>query len=103
MKRYFVYIVRCQDNSYYTGITNNLGQRINQHNEGIDTSSYTYFRRPVQLLFAEEFTNSLHAIAAEKQIKGWSRKKKEALINRDIAFLKKLAECRNNSHYRNHK
>ena len=80
MKFYYVYIIQCMDSSFYTGITNNLEKRINEHNDGIDKNSYTYNRRPVVLKWYEKFTNPNEAITFEKKIKGWSRKKKEAII-----------------------
>jgi len=79
--------ILCSDNSYYTGITNNLDRRINEHNEGISPSSYTYSRRPVKLVFQVEFNEVMQAILWEKRIKNWSRKKKEALINSDFDAL----------------
>jgi putative endonuclease len=73
---YFVRIVQCNDGFYYTGITNKLERRINQHNEGKDIFSFTYKRRMVTLKYYERFTNVKQAIAREKQLKGWSRMKK---------------------------
>ena len=78
MKLYYVYIVKC---SYYTGVTNDLESRINEHNDGLNPESYTYKRRPVELVFHYEFNDINQAIDFEKQVKGWSRKKKEAIIN----------------------
>ena len=80
MKFYYVYIIQCMDSSFYTGITNNLEKRINEHNDGIDKNSYTYNRRPVVLKWYEKFTNPTEAITFEKKIKGWSRKKKGTII-----------------------
>jgi len=101
MNTYHVYIVKCKDNSYYTGVTNDIERRIAEHNSGFDKASYTFPRRPVELLFAYELNDVNQAIAFEKQLKGWSRKKKEAVISGDWDILKVLAECRNESHYRN--
>ena len=92
MKTYFVYILRCKDHSYYTGITNNLVNRVNQHNAGEDTNSYVFKRRPVKLVWYTEFNTVENAIALEKQIKGWSRAKKEALIEGKYELLKDLAK-----------
>jgi putative endonuclease len=94
-KTYYVYIVKCSDESYYTGITNNLHRRIAEHNTGVNPGSYTSTRRPVELVFACEFNYVNDAIAFEKQIKGWSRKKKEAIICGNWEALKCLAECKN--------
>ena len=80
MKTYFVYIVKCWDNSFYTGVTSNLELRIDQHNSGIKPDSYTFKRRPVKLVWSEGFSQVDHAILWEKKIKGWSRRQKIALI-----------------------
>ena len=80
MKFYYSYILLCADNSYYIGITNNLQKRVTQHNEGVNKSSYTFKRRPVILKWYIQCTNPAEAIKLEKQLKVWSRKKKEALI-----------------------
>ena len=73
-------MLKCNDNSFYTGITNNLEQRIDQHNSGVKNDSYTYKRRPVTLVWSESFNEIGQAIFWEKKIKGWSRRKKIALI-----------------------
>ncbi len=91
MKNYFVYILKCSDNSYYTGVTNDLERRIVEHNSGYDDKSYTFSRRPVELVYTELFNDINDAIRAEKQIKGWSRKKKEALISKDFNKLKRIS------------
>ena len=98
MRRYkvlYVYILKCADGSYYTGVTNDADRRLVQHQEGTDPDSYTYLRRPVELVFAEMFTDYKLAIAWEKRIKTWSRKKKEALIAGNWDRLKELSKCRN--------
>ena len=91
---YFVYIVRCSDGSYYTGVTNDYERRIWEHNSGENKLSYTYKRRPVELMYCERFQDVMQAIAWEKQIKGWSRKKKEALFNSDWEEIKRLAKSK---------
>lgn len=83
MKSYFVYILKCSDNSFYTGVTNNIERRLFEHNEGISEDSYTANKRPLQLVWFETFNDVENAISMEKKIKGWSRRKKEALINHD--------------------
>ena len=100
MYQYYVYILKCSDNSYYTGITNNLDKRVNQHNFGKNRNAYTYKRRPVNVAFYECFLDVLQAIYFEKKLKGWTRTKKEALINGDFDMLQILAECRNATHYK---
>ena len=92
MKNYFVYILLCNDGSYYTGMANNIERRVIEHNTGIDTTAYVYPRRPVKLVWFASFTNPETAIEKEKQIKGWSRKKKEALINGDFELLPDLSK-----------
>ena len=85
-----VYILRCADNSYYTGHTDNLEERIAKHQAG-EVKDYTSARLPVVLLFSEEFPAREEALACERQIKGWSRRKKEALMRGDWAEISRLA------------
>lgn len=91
---YYVYIVQCNGGLYYTGITNNIERRIVEHNEGINPNCFTYQRRPVVLKYYEHFQNIQNAITWEKQLKGWSRKKKEALFNNDFETIKQLAKSK---------
>ena len=79
----YVYILKCSDDSYYVGVTNNLEVRFYQHQEGVFETCYTYKRRPVELKYYEIIQDNLQAIAREKQLKGWTRIKKEALINQN--------------------
>lgn len=88
MRYYYVYILKCNDDSYYTGVTNDIEKRLREHNGDYAVSSYTFNRRPVQLVYCQQFNDIKQAIELEKQIKGWSRKKKEALINEDWEKLK---------------
>ena len=94
---YYVYLVQCSDGSYYTGITNDLERRLYEHNSGMDRSCYTFKRRPVELMYHEIFTDVNNAIKWEKQLKGWSRKKKASLINEDWEELKRLSKSKNNN------
>ncbi|MCW2120115.1 GIY-YIG nuclease family protein [Flavobacterium sp. 7A] len=103
MKQFYVYILKCSDNSYYTGMTNDINRRFLEHQNGININCYTFEKRPVELVFCTEFNEVLQAIAFEKQVKGWSRKKKEAIINDKWEDLKKLAVCQNESHSNNYK
>ncbi|WP_426669043.1 GIY-YIG nuclease family protein [Mucilaginibacter sp. McL0603] len=96
MKQYFVYILLCSDNSYYTGITNNLERRFYEHQLGEDSQCYTYKRRPLKLVFCENFGDVNQAIAFEKQVKGWRRAKKEALINGNWDLLPELSKTAKN-------
>lgn len=91
MQKSWVYILQCCDGTYYTGSTTNLRERIAQHKEGT-YDGYTSKRRPVKLLWYEEFRDVNRAIDAERQIKGWSRKKKEALMNDDFELLHELSQ-----------
>jgi predicted GIY-YIG superfamily endonuclease len=88
---FWVYILRCADNSYYTGHTDNLVKRIHEHHAGAIKGCYTINRRPLKLMFSQEFKTREEALACERQIKGWSRKKKEALIRSDWAEISRLA------------
>lgn len=86
----WVYIVECSDGSYYTGSTTALEQRIADHNTG-RYHGYTSLRLPVKLLWSTEFLDIRDAAVIERQIKGWSRKKKEALMVSDFILLHELA------------
>jgi putative endonuclease len=88
----FVYMLRCSDGSYYVGSTRTtLEERIAQHNAAI-LDGYTARRRPVTLVFSQEFDRITDAIAAERQLKGWRREKKEALIRGELEALRDLAK-----------
>ncbi len=94
-KRTFtVYILRCADETYYTGITNNLDRRIREHQEGRDRFSYTYSRRPVSLAYACHFESVYEAIHWEKTLKKWNRAKKEAVIRGEFEALPELSRNR---------
>jgi len=100
MKSSWVYILQCSDDSYYTGCTTNIEKRISEHAAGL-FEGYTASRRPVHLVFSQQFSDIRGAIRAERQIKNWSRGKKAALIAGDFALLHELAACRNDSHSKN--
>jgi putative endonuclease len=94
--RAFVYILLCADRSYYVGSApgEDLAPRISQHNSGF-YGGYTSTRRPVRLAWSQRFEQITDAIAAERQLKGWSRAKKEALICGDWNSIQSLAKrCR---------
>ena len=93
MRPSWVYILECSDGSYYTGCTTNIEKRISEHELGI-IGGYTPRRRPVRLVWSQEFSDIKYAILAERQIKGWSRKKKEALIREDFDLLHELAQSK---------
>jgi putative endonuclease len=88
---YFVYMLLCADYSYYVGVTNNLELRVGQHQCGWDPGCYTHERRPVRLVYASDFQRIEQAIAWEKQLKGWGRAKKAALVAGDWERIKTLS------------
>ncbi len=96
----YMYILKCTDGSYYTGSTWDLMRRVNQHNTG-EEANYTAKRIPLELVYYEYSDSIKAAFKREKQVQGWSRKKKEALINSDWKRIQELAECRNESHCKN--
>ncbi len=89
----FVYILRCADGSYYVGSARgeSLERRMGEHQAGT-FAGYTSRRRPVTLVYAEQFLQITDAIAMERRIEGWSRAKKEALIRGDWDALTRLAK-----------
>ncbi|MBJ7377465.1 GIY-YIG nuclease family protein, partial [Sphingobium sp.] len=87
---FHAYMLRCADGSYYLGHTDNLEQRVAQHHSG-DIPGYTQSRRPVALVWSQDFGTRDEALSAEQQIKGWSRKKKEALIVGDWDAIRQAA------------
>ena len=88
---FWVYILHCADGSYYTGHTDDLAKRLAEHQTG-QVTGYTSTRRPVRLLFSEEFPTREEALASERRIKGWSRKKKEAMMRGDWMEVSRLAK-----------
>jgi tRNA(adenine34) deaminase len=88
---FWTYMLRCSDGSYYTGHTDDLDARIGQHHAGVITGCHTHDRRPLTLVYAQPFESREEALAAERQVKGWRREKKEALIAGDSARLQMLA------------
>jgi predicted GIY-YIG superfamily endonuclease len=88
---FWVYILRCSDGSYYTGHTDNLGNRIGEHQSGI-CPGYTANRLPVSLAWSQECASREEALSAERKIKNWSRKKKEAMIRGDWDVVSTLAK-----------
>jgi putative endonuclease len=90
----YLYILRCADGSYYIGTARlGLEQRVAEHNAGT-YGGYTSTRRPVELVYSDWFDSISDAVAAERQVKGWSRAKKEALIRGDFDRLRALARRR---------
>lgn len=89
--RGWMYILECSDESYYTGSTNNIKLRLQQHQNG-EGANHTKKRLPVKLVYFEEFQRIDEAFYREKQVQGWSRKKKEALINNIPEQLPELSK-----------
>jgi putative endonuclease len=86
-----IYILRCSDGSYYTGITRrSVDERVSEHAQGL-IDAYTARRLPVELIFSEDYSRVDEAVAAERRIKGWSRAKKEAYMRGDFTRLSELA------------
>tara|TARA_R110002124_G_scaffold138798_1_gene302860 strand:- start:89647 stop:89922 length:276 start_codon:yes stop_codon:yes gene_type:complete len=90
MKKYYVYILKCSDGTYYTDFTSNIDAKIELHQSGTRQELYTSVRLPVQLVFSREFAVPAFAIAAKRQIGRWSKAKKEALINGEFKMLSQL-------------
>lgn len=91
---FHVYILRGVDGSYYTGQTDCLERRLAEHHSGSVRSCYTYQRRPLKLVFSEHFNSRVEALSVERQIKGWSRRKKEAMLRGDWVEVARLAASR---------
>jgi predicted GIY-YIG superfamily endonuclease len=87
---FYMYILKCVNGAYYVGHTDNIDQRMSEHNLGLISSCYTKNKRPVELVFLQDFPTRDSAFNAERQIKGWSRKKKEAFIRGDWEEIKKI-------------
>lgn len=90
---FWTYLLRCADGSYYVGHTDSLEQRLAQHQQGTH-AGYTSLRQPLQLVWSQEMPGREEALAAEMQIKRWSRRKKEALIRGDWSSLRQAARKR---------
>ncbi len=89
----WMYMLECSDGTFYTGSTNNLTLRLHQHQVG-EGANYTKKRLPVKLVYSEEFERIDDAFYREKQVQGWNRKKKEALMRGDTELLKELSKSR---------
>jgi predicted GIY-YIG superfamily endonuclease len=91
---FYVYVLQCSDQTYYTGHTDDLDTRMHQHGTGFG-AAYTAKRRPLQLLWATDCQSRDEAFWLEKQIQGWSRAKKEALMRGDFEALPGLSRSKN--------
>ena len=96
------YVLECSDGSYYTCSTIDLQKRINEHHNG-QGANHTKKRLPIKLVYVEEYLNIATAFEREKQIQGWSRAKKEALITGDFDALPNLSECKNETNFKYYK
>ena len=91
---YIVYIFECADGSYYTGSTDHLSKRLWQHEQGVESSLYTYSCRPVKLAWTLEETQHYYdALKWERQIKGWNRAKKQALIGGEFGVIHEIVKA----------
>ena len=86
-----MYILECVDGSYYVGSTKDLERRLAQHQDGVG-AKYTARRLPVKLVYAEEYERVADAFRREKQVQNWSRSKRQALIDGNVAMLPHLAK-----------
>lgn len=102
MNTCYTYILQCADGSYYTGSTKDIERRLAEHQAG-EGSNHTRKHLPVKLIYLEEYNRIDDAFYREKQIQGWGRKKKGALMEGMSSELKRLAECMNETHCRNFK
>ena len=93
---FFVYILKCADGSFYTGHTDNIEKRLFEH-QNHEIKCYTSKRLPIELVYVDTFGTRDEALESERQIKGWSRKKKEALIQEDWQELVRLSAIRKNT------
>lgn len=89
----FMYILQCSDGTFYTGSTLNIDKRVIEHQSGFG-ANYTRDKLPVVLVYFEEFSRIDLAFNREKQVQGWSRKKKEALINGKYQLLPELSKSK---------
>ena len=94
----YMYILECSDGSYYTGSTKDIEKRLQEHQDGVG-ANHTKKRLPVTLVYYEKYDRIDTAFYREKQVQGWSRAKKEALINGEVDVLHILSECQNGTHW----
>jgi len=96
----YIYVILCNDDSYYTGVTDDLMRRFDEHLNGVYETCYTFKRRPLILKYYETIPFLKDAIERERQIKGWSKAKKKALIEGNFHKLQLLSQCNNLSHHK---
>ena len=90
MQDFYVYILLCSDGSFYTGHTDNIEARLSAHEQRLYPRCYTATRLPVKVVFVQETSSRGEALEAEREIKGWTRKKKQALIEGDFDAIRAL-------------
>ena len=88
---FWIYMLRCADTSFYVGHTDDLEQRLSQHDRGTFQQCYTFQRRPVTLVYCQSFVTRAEALAMERRVKGWNRAKKVALQNGDWREISRIA------------
>jgi len=87
---FYLYILKCINGAYYVGHTDNIDQRMSENNLGLIGNCYTKNKRPVELVFLQDFPTRDAAFHAERQVKGWSRKKKEAFMEGNWDKIREL-------------
>ncbi|AWW30749.1 GIY-YIG nuclease family protein [Echinicola strongylocentroti] len=97
----YMYILACANGAFYTGSTVDLGKRLAEHQAGFG-ANFTRKYLPVELVYFEEYARVDQAFYREKQIQGWGRSKKIALINGDLDKLHNLSACQNKTHFKNY-
>ena len=102
MAKGYLYILRCSNGTYYVGSTKDLQRRLEQHQSG-EGANHTKKYLPIELVYFEEYDRIDDAFYREKQVQGWNRQKKEALINGAYNNLSKLAECKNDTSHKKFK
>ncbi|MCL4160162.1 UNVERIFIED_CONTAM: hypothetical protein GTU68_048798 [Idotea baltica] len=96
-------MLKCSDDSIYVGLTNSINRRLEEHRLGLNKECYTFKRRPLKLIFHQEFMQFEQAKDFEKKIKKWGRSKKLALANEKYELLKDLSICKNETNSKNYK
>lgn len=92
MQDFYVYILLCNDGSFYVGHTDDLEKRLSAHEQRYFPFCYTASRLPVSLLFTQEFGTRDEALAMERMLKRWTRRKKQTLIDGDVQLLKQFSK-----------
>jgi len=99
MKFYYVYMLLCSDETIYIGMTNSVSRRLIEHQKGNNRHCYTYLRRPLKMIFHQEFIQFQQAKDFEKKIKKWSKAKKLALADKNFDKLQELSKCKNETNF----